>query len=270
MEAIRLVDGLHFPEGPAFDRNGTLWAVELKGGQLVSWMGGTLTRYFVGGRPNGIAIDRHNRIVFADAEQNAIRRFTPETQQCETLADHVDGVPLTAPNDLAFDPAGNLVFTCPGDSRQQPVGYVCLLTPDGKVRKIAGDLYFPNGLAFSADGKKLYLAETYRQRIWRGHWDAAGGEWRERAVWCDQLQGAPGPDGMAFDATGDLWVAVFGSGALFQVAPDGTLRAKHPLPGRNPTNCAFARNGTGLMITEAEHGCLLTIPNAGPGIRLFD
>lgn len=269
-EVITLADGLHFPEGPAFDRSGLLWAVELKGAALVSWREGVLQRHSVGGRPNGIAIDALDRIVFADAEQNAIRRFDPGTKQCETLAESIDGEPLTAPNDLAYDGTGNLVFTCPGGSRQEPTGYVCVLTPKGEVQKIASDLYFPNGLAFSADGSHLFIAETYRQRVWQGSWDQARCEWSTPTVWCDQLHGAPGPDGMAFDVSGHLWVAVYGSGALCRVTSEGVIHSRIPMPGQNPTNCAFDPSGRlGLVVTEAEKGLLLSLPTAGPGIPLF-
>ena len=41
--------------------------------------------------------------------------------------------PLFKPNDLAFDAVGNLIFTCPDDSRTEPTGYVAILKPDGLV-----------------------------------------------------------------------------------------------------------------------------------------
>jgi sugar lactone lactonase YvrE len=45
----------------------------------------------------------------------------------------VEGRPLNEPNDLAFDRRGNLIFTCPGNSRQEPTGDVCCLSPAGQL-----------------------------------------------------------------------------------------------------------------------------------------
>lgn len=256
-----LAEGLRFPEGPAFGPDGTFWAVELQGQSLVRrTREGSLIRYPVGGNPNGIAIDKQGLVWFCDAGTNAIRRFDPTTQQIETIVDSVEGVPLDKPNDLAFDSAGNLVFTCPGNSRQQPTGYVCVRTTDGVVRKIATAKYFPNGLAFSSDGQELIIAETYRHRLWKGHWNPQTAEWLDGQVWTTVKgpDGPGGPDGMAFGEDGNLYVAVYGTGKLHVINQTGAVAYTIALPGLNPTNCAFDPQGElGLVITEAETGRLI-------------
>ena len=103
-----LAEGPNFPEGPAFDRRGRLWLVELKGGNLAFLENGKLTRIPVGGEPNGIAVDAQDRIVFCDAGNCSIRRHDPLSGETVTLADSLDGEPLFMPNDLAFDPSGKL------------------------------------------------------------------------------------------------------------------------------------------------------------------
>lgn len=268
-----LLTNLAFPEGPAFAPDGSLWLVELKGGCLVRLKpNGQLTRFAVGGQPNGIAIDAPGRIWFCDAGQNAIRRFDPATHRLETLAETLDGQPLDKPNDLAFDATGNLVFTCPGNSRRESTGYVCVLLPDGRVRKIADGLYFPNGLAFDAEGRHLFIAETYRHRIWKGRWNAPTAEWTNARVWCEVggPDGPGGPDGMAIDEQGNLYVAVYGTGEIRVVGPAGHIHEHLRLPGQNPTNCAFIpADPPGLVITEAEHGQVLRLPTPAKGSRLF-
>jgi len=265
-----LAEGLRFPEGPAFAPDGSLWCVELHGGGLVRWSENEVQRFPTGGSPNGAAVDTEGKIWFCDAEMNAIRRLDPRSGEIETLACEVAGQPLNKPNDLAFDRAGNLVFTCPGDSRQEPTGYVACLREDGTVRRISGGLYFPNGLGFTADGSELMVAETYQQRLWRGRWDSARGEWLEPRVWAADIQGAPGPDGMAFAADGSLYVAVYGSGEVKIFSPDGSQSSAYAIPGRNPTNCAFdPSRQLGLVVTEAEQGKLWSIPGTGPGVSLF-
>ncbi len=264
-----LAEGLDFPEGPAFDRRGRLWFVELKAGRLAFLENGKITRVPVGGEPNGIAIDARDRIVFCDAGNRAIRRYDPATGETTVLADQVDGEPLFKPNDLAFDAAGNLVFTCPGDSRAEPTGYVCVLTPAGSTRRVVSGFYFPNGLAFSADGNHLVVAETRRQRIWRGRWDAERALWLAPRPWAS-VGGTIGPDGMAFGADGRLYVAIYSGGAVKIVAPDGEVEESIPIPGANPTNCAFDPAGSrGLVVSEAEQGRLFSLPAYGPGAPLF-
>lgn len=255
-----LAEGLQFPEGPAFAADGSLWAVELKGGNLVQLKDGRLHRFPVGGGPNGIAIDGAGYIWFCDSEQNAVRRFDLKTQQTETIVHQCRNETLNKPNDLAFDGYGNLVFTCPGNSRREPTGYVCVLTAAGEVRKIATGMYFPNGLAFSADGKELIIAETYRHSLWKGRWNAKDGSWEEAKLWCviGGPDGPGGPDGMAFGEDKNLYVAVYGTASVRVISPEGSVIGLIPLPGQNPTNCAFTplRKGN-LVITEAEKGQIL-------------
>lgn len=263
-----LADKLNFPEGPAFAPDGSLWAVELKGGSLVRYKDRLLERVPVGGKPNGIAIDGQGMIWYCDAGQHSIRCLDAVTKKIQIIADEVEGEPLDEPNDLAFDRTGNLVFTCPGNSRKEPTGYACVLLKDGPVKKITTGKYFPNGLAFTADGRQLIIAETYRHRLWKGDWDGLTGEWTNARIWCDigGPDGPGGPDGMAFDGVGDLYVAVFGTGEIRVVDPSGKVKGQIPLPGRNPTNCAFApseragQDELGLVVTEAENGMLLNLP----------
>ncbi len=264
-----LATELDFPEGPAFDSKGTLWCVELKGGSLVRFERGRIERMAVGGQPNGIAIGPHDEIWFCDAGQCAVRRYMPATGRLDTLASHVNGKLLNKPNDLAFDAAGHLVFTCPGGSELDPTGYVCCLGHDGSVKKIADGLYFPNGLAFVDRGTTLIMAETRRQRLWRGRWDAAEATWCDPHPWAD-VGGRVGPDGMAVGRDGLVYVAVYSAGQVKAVASDGTISRVFEVSGANPTNCAFDPSGRlGLVVTEAEKGSLLSLPGLGPGLPLF-
>jgi gluconolactonase len=236
---------------------------------LFGWHNGAVQRIAVGGQPNGLAVDAQDRLVFCDAGGCAIRRFDPKTTRAETLANALDGEPLFKPNDLAFDPAGNLVFTCPGDSRTEPTGYVAVLRPDGTVWRVASGFFFPNGLAFSPAGQHLVVAETRCQRLWRGRWDAAQARWLAPRPWAC-VGGTIGPDGMAFAADGHLFVAIYSGGAVKVVAPDGEVEAVIEIPGANPTNAAFDPTGRlGLVVTEAEHGRLLSLPTLGPGAALY-
>jgi gluconolactonase len=268
LSTIQMVDisilatGLKFPEGPAFAPDGSLWAVEMKGESLIQYKDGYLKHYSVGGMPNGIAIDTEGMIWLCDAGQRSIRSFNPANQQIKTIVTHVDGEVLNKPNDLVFDSNGNVVFTCPGESRYEPTGYACVLMKDGTVKKITAGKYFPNGLAFAEGGTSLVIAETYKHRLWKGDWNAGKAEWTNEKVWCDVggPDGPGGPDGMAFNSEGNLYVAVYGTGKIKVVNRGAELIKEIALPGQNPTNCAFDPSGKlGLVVTEAEKGELLSV-----------
>lgn len=262
-----LAEGLRFPEGPAFDPAGRLWCVELKGGGLVRLDGGTLQRIPTGGEPNGIAVDGLGRICFCDAGERSVRRLDPRDGSTATLAAQRDGAPLGKPNDLCFDARGNLLFTCPNDGRREPTGYLCCLAGDGTLEVVREGFFFCNGLALA--GGDLVVAETYRQRLWRGRWDAAARRWLDPQPWGEALPGAPGPDGMALGADGLLWVAVYGAGQVMALDPAGRIVRRLDLPGRKPTNCAFDPAGRfGLVVTEAERGELHAFPELGRGAPL--
>ncbi|MGJ7033493.1 hypothetical protein [Niabella hirudinis] len=65
-----LINNIAFPEGPAFDREGTIWLVEKEAGNLICYKDNQWYRYFVGGAPNGIAIDANNLLWFCDSKQH--------------------------------------------------------------------------------------------------------------------------------------------------------------------------------------------------------
>ena len=266
-----LAEGLAFPEGPVFDHDGNLWCVELQGGDLTRWREGRITRFATGGNPNGAAVDAKGRIWFCDSSDlNAVRRFDPATEEFETLCETADGRRLNKPNDLAFDAAGNCIFTCPHYSDDQPPSFVCCLKPDGNCHVIAEPFEFSNGLAVTDGDKTLIVAETQTQRLWKGRWDAAACKWIDPTPWGD-VGGPGGPDGMAFGADGLLYVAVYGSSQIRAVDTDGKVVKSYDLPDKNPTNCAFdPACEFGLVVTGAETGLLLSLPDLGPGARLYD
>lgn len=264
---VVLADGLRFPEGPAFAPDGLLWCVELKGGCLVRFGPEGPERIAVGGEPNGLAFDRLGRAWFCDAGANAIRRLDPATGSVETLVTSDASSELRRPNDLAFSPEGDLVFTCPGSSRTEPTGMVWRWSASAGLRPVAEGLYFPNGLAFTPDGQSLVVAETYRHRLWLGAWSEAG--WTDPRPFA-KVGGPIGPDGLAFSRDGVLHAAVYGQGAIRRVASDGALLGEIGTPGANPTNCAFDPAGRlGLVVTEAERGRMLAFTGLGPGAALF-
>jgi len=73
-----------------------------------------------------------------------------------------------------------------------------------------------------------------------------------------QLSGGRGPDGMAMDAAGHLFVAHASLGAVFVVSPHGEPLARiASCRGRTTTNVALTPDGQSLVITESATGTVL-------------
>lgn len=264
-----LATGLDFPESPAFDASGDLWFTEIKGGCLSRLHPDGVERIRAGGNVNGMAFDAAGDIWFTDSENHRLRKYYRRERRFEEVLDSIDGQRLDRPNDLAFDRRGNLVFSCHADGRTEPRGYLGVLTPEGQARTISRGKYFTNGIAFTEDCRLVYFAETYRWRVWRAAWDAEAAAILDEAPWAE-TGGPTGPDGMALDVVGNLHVAVFGQSRLAVIEPGGRILETIPLPVSRPTSCAFDPLGRyGLVVTDAERGCLLAIDLKRQGAKLF-
>jgi gluconolactonase len=94
-----------------------------------------------------------------------------------TLADRYDGARFNSPNDLVFHSSGDLFFTDPAyglekqwndPSREMDYAGVFRLSQDGTVTLLTREMSRPNGLAFSPDERRLYVAQSDRDAaIWR-------------------------------------------------------------------------------------------------------
>lgn len=250
---LTLATGLEFPEGPSVAADGAIWLSELKGGRIarVNSDGG-IARFAVGGTPNGTAIARDGTIWFCDAAANAVRQLDPASGDTAVVVDAVDGAPLAAPNDLAFHANGDLVFTCPGDSRVKPTGYLCRRGVDGSVRRIADGLRFPNGICFSAVGERLFVAETYACRVMSAGWSDTPDLQPELAT-----PGPIGADGVAVAADGTVHATVYGAGIVRTRRPDGSV-TDTVVPDPHPAGCAVdPLSRWDLLVTGSATGVLL-------------
>jgi sugar lactone lactonase YvrE len=126
-----------------------------------------------------------------------------------TLAPYADLSPVsTKPwNDIVVDGRGNayvnsIGFHFPGE--EFGPGLIALVTPEGRATAVADGLAFPNGMAVTADGSTLIVAESYAERL-TAYSIAADGSLTGRREWA----ATPGdhPDGICLDASGAVWYA---------------------------------------------------------------
>lgn len=99
-------------------------------------------------------------------------------------------------NDIVVDGRGNAYVNGAGyDPRsgqppEPPAGFVALIRPDGTATTVADGLAFPNGMAITADGTVLVVAESHRNRLTAFDIDRSG-ELSGRRVWADLGDGGP-------------------------------------------------------------------------------
>lgn len=253
-----LVTGLSFPEGPAVASDGAVWISELQAGAILRIDRDlTRTRYMTGGSPNGLAHAPDGTVWFCDQATNAVRRLTPTTGEIGTILDHINGEELAAPNDLAFGLEGNVFFTCPGQSRKDPTGYVCLLDSAGAAVKILDGLLFPNGICFSPDHNRVYVAETYGCRVLVGEVQGSSPIKLEPLF---ETPGPIGPDGVAVLKDGTVATCVYGSGLIRLYDPVMRTINDIALPDSHPAGIATDPLGYWpLLATGTATGVLLGV-----------
>jgi gluconolactonase len=266
-----LISGYDTPEGPAFDGLGNLYFVNWSTSSIVKLTpDGAASEYFnTGGIPAGLAFHGDGSLYVADEGDDTHGVLRVASGRASVLANTFQGTSLNGANDLVFDPDGVLYFSDPWQSSlANPIGGFYRLFPDGRLDRLDVGLAFPNGVAISPSGDAVYLAETYRNRILRYEIGEDGGVGpREEFA---QLPGGEGPDGMAFDEAGNLYVAHYGGGKVAVFGPAGDVVDEIPIPGGNVTNVAFGGpDRRTLVITEVATASLYAIRVAIPGLPLF-
>jgi sugar lactone lactonase YvrE len=111
-------------------------------------------------------------------------------------------------NEIVVDPRGNVFVNAPGfdlmAGEEPRAGSIGVVTPDGAFRRVAGDVWFPNGMAVTPDGSILIVAESYG-RCLTAFDVAADGSLSGRRTWAALGEGTP--DGICLAPDGTLWYA---------------------------------------------------------------
>ncbi len=212
------------------------------------------------GRSNGIVI-RKNLMVTCEASARSIAKYDlfegPGSR--EVLVSTYLGDSLGSPNDIAIV-GDRLYFSefwiagfhrTSGANRQIFRNRVYSWSLEHKTMDtLAFNFETPNGVAASPDGTLLYVGDIAKNMVYRA--SVADGIAGEVEPFVDLAPlGLQGPDGMAVAGDGRIFLALFRSGCLLVLNPDGTPIGTLPT-GTLTTNCVFASDGKTLYIT-ADH-----------------
>ncbi len=243
-----------FLEGPAFDRDGRLYCVDVAHGRIfrIAADGDWTVFAEYDGHPNGLRIHRDGRIYVADHALGLLR-FDPVTGARTLLADGFRGL-----NDLAFADNGDLYLTDPGESGlEDRHGRVFRWRADGSVDLLMDGLPYPNGLVLNPAQDVLYVGVSRSLQVLR--LPLHEGRVRKAGVFVQLSGGLGGPDGMAICDDGSLLVAHAGFGTVWMFSPLGEPVARiRSAAGIRTTNVAFDPADRSLLfVTEAEEGVIL-------------
>lgn len=256
----KLADGMTFTEGPCwFDdaQGGYLIFSDIPANHLKKWTAREGLSVFRddSNYTNGNTQDLEGRLVSCEHQARRVTR-TEKDGSITVLADRYQGKLLTSPNDVVVKSDGTIWFTDPpyglpkGQKQEQPGQYVFRLDPKTKeLKAVATDFDKPNGLAFSPDEKRLYVADSDpKNNHIRVFEVSADGTLASGRVFCKIDKGAP--DGIRVDAAGRVFSSARDGVQIF--SPAGQTIGKILLPG-NCANLTFGgRDNNELFMTASK------------------
>jgi gluconolactonase len=289
-----IAQGYTWTEGPLWIKDGGyLLFSDIPANAIHRWKAGDGARLYLrpsgytGSEPrggetgsNGLLLDRDGRLVMCQHGDRRMARMdaTLDNPQPKfvTLADRHDGKRFNSPNDAVFHSNGDLYFTDPAygmekqwedPKREIPFAGVYRRGRDGAVTLLTREMTRPNGLAFSPDERRLYVAQSDETAaIWRVFDVEADGTLGGGRVLFDatsMVKSRSGlPDGLKIDVDGNLFAT--GPGGVLVLSPDG----KHLgtiMTGQATSNCAFGDDGRTLYMTADDYVMRVRLKTKGLG-----
>jgi sugar lactone lactonase YvrE len=184
-----------------------------------------------------VACMNEPRLVRVDA------RGATELVDLRALAGHL--------NDMVVTTDGRAYVDAYDDHFDRSTHRIVLVTPEGVVSVVAGEVAYPNGITTTPDGKTLLVAETFGGRITAFDVERDGTLTRRR-TWAEVPAGAH-PDGLCLDARGDVWFASYLAGEFFHLREGGEILDRIGFPGRWAMSCCLGGDvGRSLLLCTAE------------------
>ena len=251
----KLAAGMKFTEGPVWiaKDGGYLIFSDIPSNELKKWSptNGLTTFRSPSLNVNGNTLDREGQLISCEHSGRRLS-ILDKNGKVRPLVDRYDGKKFNSPNDAVVKSDGTVWFTDPtyglpkGDTKEMDGNYVYRFDPKKKTTTlVAKEFDMPNGLCFSPDEKKLYVADSGKPKHIRVFDVQADGTLKGGEVFCKIDKG--GPDGIRCDADGRIWSSA-GDG-VYVFAPDGKLIGKILVPETPANLCFGGKDGKTLFIT---------------------
>jgi sugar lactone lactonase YvrE len=246
-------------EGPWWDAAGQmLWWIDAWGPRIWRYMprNGSVHSHPlpvpIAGEPVGsMVLDAQGRVVCA-MRRDFWRVDLVRNEATLVAAGERDRSPTNRLNDGKCDRAGRFWCGSLNTDWSQTTGALYCLDTDRGVRRVIDEHGISNGIAFSPDDLRFYLADTRSSVVWQFDFDLAAGALSNRRPFIDLAHIAGQADGATVDADGFYWCALFGGGAVARFDPNGRLVRRIEVPTRDPTMCTFGGDDLGtLYVTTA-------------------
>ena len=275
-EPEKIAGGFQFTEGPIWDRRGFLLFSDIPASTLYRWPPG-YGEPVVFRKPtnhtNGNTFDLEGRLISCEHDGHLSR--TEPDGTVVTLAAAFEGKRLNSPNDVVVKSDGGIYFTDPPyglPKEKEELGfYGVYRLKDGVLNLLTKEQTRPNGLAFSPDETRLYVANSDPNENVVFVYDVQpDGTITNQRLFADLR--SPGKDGLADGMKVDVHGNLFTTGpeGVWVFAPDGKLLGKI-LPPEVPANLTFGdADFKTLYITARTSVYRIRVQSAGiaPGNRL--
>ncbi len=121
------------------------------------------------------------------------------------------------------------------------VGCIYALQSDGSLTQLLDGFITPNGMAFSPDGRTMYLSDSHPsvRMVWAYDYDIDGARPSNARAFLDMNDFAGRPDGAAIDTDGCYWICGNDAGLVHRYTAQGRLDFSVSLPASKPSMCAF-------------------------------
>ncbi|SPL93770.1 Gluconolactonase [[Actinomadura] parvosata subsp. kistnae] len=269
--------GTRWAEGPVYFPAGRflVWS-DIPNERMLRWdeMTGAVGPFRQpSGYVNGNTLDREGRLISCEQGGRRVTR-TEHDGSITVIADRWQGKRLNSPNDVVVRSDGSIWFTDPpygilsnyeGVAAEQEIDGCHVYRADpvtGEVRIVADDFVRPNGLAFSLDERRLYVADTKARqlRVFEVGDDGTLGGGKVFAEGGEQ----DNYDGLRLDDTGRVWIAA--GKAVLCYDPDGTLIGRLRLPEAT-ANLVFGglkRNRLFITASSSLYSLMTNVTGARP------
>lgn len=248
-----------FTEGPVWTPWGTLLFSDChdnKIWEIAAGDSGAVRKVYrdPSGPSNGLTFDKQGRLIVCDYGHRRVTR-TEKDGKITVLADEYEGKRLNSPNDIVVRSDGSIYFTDPSygvDAAHQELPFkgVYRIKPDGKLELLTKDFDMPNGLCFSPDESKLYIADSSNRRHIRLFKVAKDGSISGGEV-IFKFPDTGVPDGMKVTPDGTLYSS--GPAGVWVFDPTGKHLETIPVP-ETPANVAWGDKDYKTLYITAQTG----------------